>query len=627
MKKTAVLALFLALALLTACAGPAKIPASGTQAPDAAAPPVTGDFVTGDTVSDFVPAGDTAAESAAPVPVPEPSALFSDRDLDPAYDESKCAFIELKGTSAACTSNAVKISGSTVTIVDEGTYVISGILTDGMIVVNAEKTDKTQLVLKNASITSSTSAALYILQADKVFLTLKSGTENLLANGGTFTAIDENNIDGAVFSREDLTINGSGKLTVTSPAGHGIVSKDELTVTGGIFDITCASHGLAGKDSFAIREAGFTIASGKDGIHAENNDDTTLGFGLIQSGAFSISAEGDGISTAAGLNIQGGTFSIVTGGGSVNAQTQTSQFWGSMGGRGGKGGMGGMGGRPFGGGAVPEAAEDSTSLKGIKAGGDLTITGGAFSMDTADDAVHSNANITVSGGTFSIASGDDGFHADDTLTVNDGVIDISKSYEGLEGLHVLVSGGKVSLVASDDGINAAGGMDSSGTGGVRGGDRFGGMGRPGGMMGGASNGSILISGGDLYVQASGDGIDANGTLEITGGHTIVCGPTQGDTATLDYDVSGVISGGTFIGTGGSGMAQSFSKAEQGLIAVRAGSIAAGTAIVLTDSSGKVLLSHSPALNYAVVILSCPEMVSGSDYTLTIGDQSQTITAQ
>jgi len=278
-------------------------------------------------------------------------------------------------------------------------------------------------------------------------------------------------------------------------------------------------------------------------------------------------------------------------------------------------------------GAVPEAAEDSTSLKGIKAGGDLTITGGAFSMDTADDAVHSNANITVSGGTFSIASGDDGFHADDTLTVNDGVIDISKSYEGLEGLHVLVSGGKVSLVASDDGINAAGGMDSSGTGGVRGGDRFGGMGRPGGMMGGASNGSILISGGDLYVQASGDGIDANGTLEITGGHTIVCGPTQGDTATLDYDVSGVISGGTFIGTGGSGMAQSFSKAEQGLIAVRAGSIAAGTAIVLTDSSGKVLLSHSPALNYAVVILSCPEMVSGSDYTLTIGDQSQTITAQ
>lgn len=136
------------------------------------------------------------------------------------------------------------------------------------------------------------------------------------------------------------------------------------------------------------------------------------------------------------------------------------------------------------------------------------------------------------------ATGDDAFHADDTLTVTDGSIRITDSYEGLEALHVVVSGGDIELYASDDGINAAGGTDSSGTGG-RGGDRFGGPGMNGGMSS-SSSGTIVISGGSIRIEAHGDGIDANGTLTISGGYVAVWGPTQGDTATLDYDVSGVI---------------------------------------------------------------------------------------
>lgn len=271
--------------------------------------------------------------------------------------------------------------------------------------------------------------------------------------------------------------------------------------------------------------------------------------------------------------------------------------------------------------------DSSTSIKAIKSAGDMLIKGGAFTINSADDSVHSNASITVNGGIFTIASGDDAFHADETLTIVDGTIDISESYEGLEALDIVVSGGDIKLVASDDGLNAAGGTDESGYGGTRGNDQFGGrggMGGPGGSS--ASNGSIKITGGNLYVNASGDGIDANGSLEISGGYTIVVGPTQGDTATLDYDTSATISGGTFIGTGASGMAQTFSDSEQGVFAVSVGNQVADTKIELKDSKGNVIISYEPELSYAVVILSSPDIQKGETYTITVGASTSSFEA-
>lgn len=262
-----------------------------------------------------------------------------------------------------------------------------------------------------------------------------------------------------------------------------------------------------------------------------------------------------------------------------------------------------------------DSSEDSTSMKGLKSDSDMVINGGTFAINSADDAVHSNASLTIQGGTLEIASGDDGIHAEETLTVSAGTINITESYEGLEALHIAVSGGDIKLVASDDGFNAAGGTDSSGMGGR---DQMGGgMGGPG--MSSSSNGTIKISGGNIYMNASGDGIDANGSLEISGGYTVVCGPTQGDTATLDYDTSAVITGGTFIGTGASGMAQTFSDNEQGVFAVTCGNCEAGTKILLEDASGKEMISYTPELSFGVVILSTPEMVSGESYTITVGD--------
>lgn len=570
--------------------------------------------------------------------------MFTDRDFRTEYDVEKAVSVTLDTDTIICKSDAVKIKDTTITLSEEGTYVFSGTLNDGMIVVDADKSAKLQIVLNNASITSRSSAPLYILKADKVFVTLAEGSANSLANGGTYASIDDNNIDGTVFSKQDLTFNGSGTLQVTAPAGHGIVCKDDLVFTGGTYTIDSASHGLDANDSIRMTASTFTITAGKDGIHAENSDDTSLGFVYAKDGTFQISAEGDGISSGNSMQITDGTYNIITGGGSENATKKSSDTWGDfMGGHGGgmgkPDGPGGSGGRGSGNtkpmstasstaSQTTDTEDTSTSIKGIKSAGDMLIKGGTFTINSADDSVHSNASITISGGTFTVASGDDGFHADDTLTVADGTITISESYEGLEALHLIISGGTITLTADDDGLNAAGGTDESGYGGVRGNEQFGGHGGPG-MGGGessASNGTIQITGGTLYIKASGDGIDANGTLEITGGHLTVCGPTQGDTSTLDYDVSGTISGGTFIGTGASQMAQSFSDSEQGVIAVSVGNQTAGTKIELKDANGNTLLTHEPELDFAIVILSSPDMEKGETYTITVGSSSGEVKA-
>ncbi len=576
----------------------------------------------------------------------EESEMFTERDYRTEYDENASVKISLNGDSISCDSDAVKISGTTVTILDEGTFVISGTLNNGMIIVNAGEKDKPQIVFDGVSITSKTSAPLYILEADKVFVTLAEGTENSLENGGEFEAIDDNNIDGAVFSKQDLTFNGSGSLMVTSPADHGIVCKDDLVFTGGTYTVNSASHGLDVNDSVRVTNTSISIDAGKDGIHVENEEDLEKGFFYGADGNFTIEAEGDGISAGAYLKVKDGTYAIVSGGGSENATKTSSDNWGGFMG-GGPGGMGGgrpgnrgddMGGRgdssgkdsydaeemtyteKMESGSSSESSDESTSLKAIKVAGDVMIENGSFTIDSADDAVHSNGSISIKGGTFNIATGDDAFHADDTLTIVDGTIEITESYEGLEGLHVNVEGGDIKLVASDDGLNAAGGTDSSGMGG-RDDEAFGGRGQFGGGMSSNSDGSIVISGGNLYVNASGDGIDANGYLEITGGYTVVVGPTQGDTATLDFDTTATISGGTFIGTGASGMAQTFSESEQGVVAVSVGNCTAGTEIILKDKDGNVVLSHTPELSFAVVILSSPEIEKGETYTITVGSAS------
>ena len=570
----------------------------------------------------------------------EKSGTFTNRDLDASYSESDSIAITLNGSSISCVSSNVAISGTTATIQKEGIYLLSGTLEDGSVIVDADKADKIQLVLNGVSIHSETSAPIYVRQADKVFVTLAAGTQNSLGSGGTFTTDGDTNIDSVIFSKDDLTLNGSGLLSITSPGGHGIVSKDSLRLTGGSYTMEVSGHGLSGQDEVSIADGTFDIVAGKDGIHAENTGDAQLGFVYLGNGTYRITAGGDGISASGSCTVVDGDYTITTGGGSETVQrtvpTQSRFGRGQSGGgiptdrpqsdaqsipergAGGKGGMGGDRGNmltPFAGQQTVETDRDTASAKGIKAGS-LTIAGGSLTADCADDALHSNGNLTIQGGTLELVSGDDGIHADETVTILSGSIRITDSYEGIEGQHVYIQGGDISLNATDDGLNAAGGMDGSGFG--RRHDSF---------TTSGDTSSIVISGGSVSITASADGIDANGTLEITGGTVIVSGPTFGDTAVLDFDRSGTISGGTFIGTGASSMAQTFSGSTQGVISVNVGSQSAGTQITLTDGSGSVVLSHTPELDFEVVILSCPAIQPGERYTLRVGNATQNFTAK
>lgn len=610
---------------------------------------------------------DTKSESGTAVTVDFSQTdedMFSNRDSKTDYDENTSIHIQLNGSSVTCDSNAVEISGSTITITDEGTYIFSGTLDNGMILVNAEESDKPQLVFNNVTIHNETSSPLYILEADKVFVTLAEGSTNTLSNGGTFNAIDENNIDGTIYSKQDLTFNGSGGLAVNSPAGHGIVAKDDLVFTGGTYTITSANHGLDANDSLRVKNANITIAAGKDGAHVENSDDAELGFIYIASGTFDINAEGDGLSAGAYVQINDGSFNIVAGGGYENASNQSSDNWGNFGG--GMGIPGGQGGGMPGGGrgnsgnpgagrsggttgnstgtsaeslnnnstsdssTISETEENdgSTSMKGIKSANSMLINGGTFTIDSADDSIHSNVSVYVNDGTFEIASGDDALHGEEELTITSGTITINSSYEGLEALNITISGGDISIQSSDDGINAAGGTDSSGTTGGRD-AMFGGGMSHGGNMGGMSsnsNGSIIITGGNIFMYAEGDGLDANGYIEITGGKIIVTGPTSGDTAILDYDTTASIDNATFIGVGSTMMAQTFSDGSQGTMAVQA-SANGGTEIRIEDTKGNEIISYTPETSFQCVIISTPDLVKGDSYTIYVGSQSGTFEVQ
>ncbi len=532
----------------------------------------------------------TAAEGgaeASPSETVQFSDLFDDEDFEIGFDENESAQIVCGEDAVQCDSDAVTVSGTTITITDEGTYILTGSLEDGMVIVDAGDNDEVRLVLNGVSISYAAGAAIYIRQADKVFVTTAPDSQNSLANGGEYVSIDDNNIDGVIFSKSDLTLNGAGTLTIEAQAGHGVVSKDDLIITSGSYEIRSASHGLSGKDSIRIGGGSFVITSGKDGIQAENDEDESLGFLYIADGNFAINAAGDGLSASGYLWIEAGEYTLTAGGGVGVGQSGEST--------------------------------DDTSTKGVKADGNVTVNGGSFVIDAADDGIHSNGDAAINGGSIQIATGDDGVHADGALTVTAGTIDITQSYEGLEGLTIDISGGEIQLAASDDGLNAAGGNDESG---------FGGFGGRGGeeSFGADSDAYIVISGGRLTIEATGDGIDSNGSLTVSGGEAYVSGPDSGGDGAFDYASEAVITGGIVAAAGASQMAVNFgSSSTQGSMLVTVERQEAGSAVRLLDAAGEELVSFTAAKAFDSVVVSCPQLTEGGSYTLVTGSLETEIT--
>lgn len=358
--------------------------------------------------------------------------MFTKRDKKTDYDESSAVEIACEDSKITCDSKAVTISDNQAVITEEGTYVIAGTLTNGQIVVDVDKNEKVQLVLNGVNINCDTSAAIYVKQADKVFITLAEGSENVLSTKEEYAAIDDNNIDAVIFSKEDLTLNGTGSLTIQAAYGHGIVSKEDLAITGGTYEIQAEKHALCGKDSVRIADGTFHLVCGKDAVHAKNTDDESLGFVYIAGGTFEIESEDDGMHASQDMVIQGGTIHInrcyegiegrtiditdgdvticaeddglnAANGSSTDSETTDGTQQKDMQG-------GGM-----------DAADESCYIKiedgtlridasgdGIDSNGSLYVTGGETYVSGAendgDGAIDYNGEATITGGTF-VAAG------------------------------------------------------------------------------------------------------------------------------------------------------------------------------------------------------------------------------
>lgn len=610
---------------------------------------------------------------------------YSEEKLDSTWDEKTASKIELEKKEIKVSGEGAKVSESSdtmqrVTITEEGTYVVSGEIENGQIVINLENKGSVKLVLSDAVITCETSSPIYAKSGD-VIITLAEGTKNAVTDGDEYDSVTESEREpsACIFAKDDLTFNGTGSLEVNGNYKNGIQSKDALKFVTGTYWVTAVNNGFVGKDSVSVRNGNFSIAAGNDGIKVTNIEESDKGFIIIDDGTFEIQSSGDAIQAETLLLINEGVFDIVTGGGSAAVTENGATV---------KDDVENMTDTHMNSDTNPnDTTEDSA--KGLKSYVDIVIEGGGFTVDSNDDSIHSNHSITVNDCSMVLTTGDDGMHADEELTVNGGTIDIRKSYEGMEALSITINDGTIHIVASDDGINAAGGsndatenpnMQHGGGGRMNGqfpgeitedtdpdakspgekpenlpegekqeelqegekpenlpeGEKPEGLPKdadtanmdrpeqnakntPGGMN--SNQGATLeINGGTIYVNASGDGLDANGSITMTGGMVEVQGPESGGDGSFDFDETFVILGGTISSVGSAGMVQnpSESSTQPFIAGTASSSIAKGTVIALKDQSGKEIVSITAQKEIQWYCFSSPDIKEGGTYTVYVG---------
>ena len=519
---------------------------------------------------------------------------YSDRDLDQGFNKEIATVIDLNdGETAISGSGAtlVKENGSYVLeLTEEKAYFISGVLTNGSIRLDLGREGKAEIALAGVDITSADSPPMYIKEADKVFVTMYDGSYNCFNDRPGDRSVNPKDkagsigkeIGGAVFCMADLTFRGTGVLEVNSTKRAGIVSKDDMLLTGGTLIINSPKDGIKANDRVQMHDGSLMINAGDDGISVGNDDNDNLGYAAIENGKVQITSGCDGIKADSVIRIGGGDIQIKTGGGFGESKY------------------------------VNDGSDNlSESKKGLNAQRLIFISKDAdkltMNLDTADDAFHSGNDIEVNEGAINIKSGDRGLHADASAYINGGGINIDKCYEGIEGSEITITGGLVSIVSNDDGLSASGGSDRSSLEGHSGQGEFRNPGRSVIKLKGGyvttdtfgdcvdSYGDISIEGGVLLSSVSGvmenTGIAAAGKISITGGRMLICGETN---MAARYNAESTVNTIQFY-------------LDRKMIG--------GTAIALTDDESKVIASFKPANRFSTVIVSSPEITNGKKYAI------------
>ncbi|MDD3392217.1 MAG: carbohydrate-binding domain-containing protein [Bacilli bacterium] len=466
-------------------------------------------------------------------------------------------------------------------ITKAGVYNFSGSFNYQIIV---DTDENIKIVLNNVTITNDDGPAILINSAKNAYIEIV-GT-NTLSDGSTYDVSDED-INGCIFSKDDLILLGTGTLNINANYKDGIVSKDDLVIKSGTYNITSQDDGIRGKDSVVILDGTFYIDAEGDGIKSTNDSDEEKGYILIEGGNFNITSTLDGIQAETKLVINDGTFDIETGGGSSVSSSSGNSSWGYWG----------------------STTTSTESAKALKAGTLVNISSGTINIDSSDDAIHSNDSVTIDSGLITISSGDDGIHADSQVVINGGNISIDKSYEGIEGNVILINDGTINVTSSDDGINVNGGNDQSAQGG-----------RPGQNNYSDTNSNLYlkITGGTIYVDAAGDGLDSNGQIIMTGGSVYVDGPTDDGNGPIDYNDTFTMTGGILVAAGSSGMAQnvSSSSTQNSVIITFTSTQSGGTEVSIDD-----IISYTPSKSFRSIVISTPTLLTNKTYSIELDGET------
>ena len=518
------------------------------------------------------------------------SAYFTTNDQNGSWDTTGAAAITLTGDGASISGNGAYVYDGNVVIAEAGRYVLSGSLEDGSIIVDAHDSSKVWILLDGVEINCSDDACIQVDQADKVFLTLAEGSENTLISGSAYsdTALSDGT-DGAIFAHDDLTINGSGSLTVTAQYSHGISANDDLVITGGTITISAADDAIHVNDSIRIKDAAITVTAGDDGLLTTNEVEN--GYLYIESGTLDITASGDGIHTTGDVTVAGGETNISAGDDGIHSDASVFVQSGTI--------------------LISDCYEGIEALI-------IDVSGGDVSINCEDDGFNANGGSSdmfggggqMGGGQNDGTFGHGGMHGSGTDEGTTGEMPTPPDM-GEEGMSGGMPAGQETDTASGSGQSSADTEDV---------ETY-----------------ISISGGNIRivneVGQDADGLDSNGDIKISGGTIYISLLGTGSNCAVDYasESGGVaeITGGTIIACGASSMAEGFdTTSTQASILYNTSTVAeAGTTLTVADADGSVLLSWEVPCGFSSALISCPEMKVGGTYTVSAGGTSEEITLE
>lgn len=662
-KKIFAWAMSMAVAAMITCTGCAQnTNSSGTDSGSSTAQTTT--------LDDNDTAEAAVGQSLSAIQSGEAGVTTDEDDLCDNYDAFDAEItLEDDSTKVKGNTKAVSVKDNCITISAGGTYRLSGKLTKGQVLVTGS--EKVKLYLDGVEITSPSGPALVCTNEKRTILSLTKGSQNTLTDSAdnADTEINGCSVSAcALFAQDKLTINGSGSLTVTGSSVDGIVCKDDLKLVNGTITVEAAQDGVKGKDCVAMFGADLNVTAGNDGIKSTESNDDTKGFLQLEQGSATVQAGGDCLQAETLVWIADGTYHLTSSGTAVNTETGEANSS--------KGIHCGGDVEIAGGKLTIDAAEDGVNCTGslelqagevdvtsaedgIQADGDLTVSGGTVTITTtgtvaasaqddfqpnnfgggnfggngnippdnadnrqnaaasdasaipaaamqstadsstdagasaaaamttaAEDAtskgIKCGGNLTMSGGSCTIDSTDHAVHAAGTAVFSSATLEITSDNKGISGGNIRI------LDASDDGLNT-GGSDSG-------------------------SHAVTISGGYIYVNASGDGVDSNSTWEMSGGTLLVCGPTSGGDGSLDADGNMTYTGGTLLALSSKGMME---YPESGCLIATNCNAAAGEQISIVDKNGTVLATLQSPKAVSDVIYGIGDSDS-ADYTIVTG---------